>query len=102
MAIGVGFSIFRHIGEQPSSEKLVQAMDRTWDRRKKGTLGELSKIVFFQTLAYWRIFSRRGVLNTPKSYWLATLLTERRNDKDPKTEVLGVGEERKSTNKIKT
>ena len=80
MAIGVGLSIFRHTGEQLSSEKLVQAVDRTLDRGKKTTLGELSKIVFFQTLAYWRIFSRRGVLNTPKSYWLATLLKVMRTD----------------------
>ena len=29
-------------------------------------------------------------------------MTETGNDKDPKTEVLGVGEERKSENKIKT
>ena len=60
MAVGVGLSIFRHTGEQPSSEKLVQAMDRTSDRGKKNYARRTFKN---------RIFSDVGVLAYFFSPW---------------------------------
>jgi len=75
LAIGVGVSILRHAGGQASAEKLVQATDCAADREKKSMLGKCLKIIFFHTLAYWRILLALAYKNTPKSYWLATLVS---------------------------